>query len=50
MASMAIKSDRTIDNPSKFDGKIAFYPWLTSLTLKLSTTTFREEADGLRFV
>jgi hypothetical protein len=50
MASMAIKSDRTVDNPSKFDGKIAFYPWLTSLTLKLSTTTFREEADGLRFV
>jgi hypothetical protein len=49
-ASMAIKSDRTVNNPDKFDGKIAFYPWLTSLILKLSTTTFREEADGLRFV
>lgn len=50
-ASMAIKTDRSVKDPDKFEGKQGtFYQWLTALTLKLSTCTFRTEGDGLRYV
>jgi hypothetical protein len=47
----SIQVDRSIKDPDKFKGVAGtYYPWLTSMTLKLSTAVFREEADGLRYV
>jgi hypothetical protein len=47
----AIQVDRSVKDPDKFEGKATtFYPWLTAMTLKLSTATFRSEGDGLRYV
>jgi hypothetical protein len=50
-SSKAIQVDRNIKDPDKFKGEQGtFYPWMSSMTLKLSTATFRIEADGLRYV
>jgi hypothetical protein len=50
-SNKAIQVDRSVKDPDKFEGKVGtFYPWLTAVTLKLSTTTFRTEGDGLRYV
>jgi hypothetical protein len=50
-SSKAIQVDRSVKDPDKFEGKAnTFYPWLTSMTLKLSTAIFRTEGDGLRYV
>jgi len=50
-SSKAIVVDRSVKDPDKFEGKAnTFYPWLTAMTLKLSTATFRTEGDGLRYV
>lgn len=47
----SIQVDCSIKDPDKFKGMTStYYPWLTSMTLKLSTAVFREEADGLRYV
>jgi len=47
----SIQVDRSIKDPDKFKGDTnTFYPWLSSMTLKLSTATFRTEDDGLRYV
>jgi hypothetical protein len=49
--TMPIKTDRSVESPTKFDGNIGtFYQWLTALTLKLSVCQFRSEEDGLRYV
>jgi hypothetical protein len=50
-SSKAIAVDRSVKDPDTFEGKATtFYPWLTAMTLKLSTATFRAESDGLRYV
>lgn len=50
-SSKAIQVDRSVKDPDKFKGEQGtFYPWLTALTLKLSTAVFRTEGDGLRYV
>jgi hypothetical protein len=46
-----ILTDRNISGPSKFTGKSEdFYPWIKGLELKLRTSTFKSQLDGLQFV
>lgn len=50
-SNKAIQSDRNIKDPDKFKAEAgSFYPWMSAMTLKLSTAIFRSEADGLRYV
>jgi len=50
-ADKAITTDRSIKDLKNFDGKQGtFYLWLAQMEMKLSTSVFRSEADGLRYV
>ena len=50
-AMKSFTTDHGIPNPSKFNGdKLAFYPWLSTLELKLKTSVFRSHQDSLDYV
>jgi hypothetical protein len=50
-AEKAITTDKGIKDPKSFDGKEGtFQPWLDQMGMKLVTSKFKTEADGMRYV